>query len=121
MKNVQKIISTFIIVALLIILMSTTVFASRIDVGKLGEISNPTGVASLTEMSGKILNVIYTVAVIASVAMMLVIGIKYITASPDQKASLKSRAIPYLIGAFLVFGTANILRFISTMAGWIKV
>lgn len=121
MGKVQKIIMLFIIVVLFIMLMSTTVFASRIDVSKLEDISNPTGVASLTEMSGKILNVIYTVAVFASVAMMLVIGIKYITSSPDQKASLKSRAIPYLIGAFLVFGTANILRFISTMAGWIKV
>ena len=117
----QKIMTVFILGILFIALMSTNVSAGEIDMGKLSNISNPTGVASLTEMSGKIISVIYTVAVLASVAMMLVIGIKYITSSPDQKASLKARAIPYLIGAFLVFGTANILRFISTMAGWIKV
>lgn len=121
MKNVKKIMIVFITGTLLILTMSTTVLAGEIDMGALSNISNPTGVASLTEMSGKILNVIYTVAVLASAAMMIVIGIKYITSSPDQKASLKARAVPYLIGAFLVFGTANILRFISTMAGWIKV
>lgn len=121
MKNIKKLMIVFIIGILLMMIMSTTVFAGEIDMGALSNISNPTGVSALTEMSGKILNVIYTVAVLASVAMMLVIGIKYITSSPDQKASLKARAVPYLIGAFLVFGTANILRFISTMAGWIKV
>ncbi len=121
MKNIKKIMFISAIMLLLIIIMSTTVFAGEIDMGALSNISNPTGVTSLTNMSGKILNVIYTVAVVASVAMMLVIGIKYITSSPEQKGSLKARAVPYLIGAFLVFGAANILRFISTMAGWIKV
>ena len=42
------------------------------------------------------------------------------TSSPDQKASLKDRAIPYLIGSILVFGAANILRFIQSMSTWIK-
>lgn len=120
MKNIEKISILLIIVLLVITFMTSNVYAGDIDMGKLGNISNPTGVSSLTEMSGKIIGVIYTVAVAVSIGMMLVIGIKYITSSADQKASLKARAIPYLIGAILVFGAANILRFIEKMSTWIK-
>lgn len=117
MKKNKNIISVITIAILLILLIPSNVFA---DFSGLNQISNPTGVGALNQAAGKILSVIYAVAVAISVGMMLVIGIKYMTSSPDQKANLKSRAIPYLIGAVLVFGTANILNFISKMAGWIK-
>lgn len=116
MKNIKKL--SIILTIILIVLLLNTVNVSGFS--GLSQISNPTGVSSLTSASGKILGVIYTVAVAISLGMMFIIGIKYITSSVDQKASLKSRAIPYLIGAILVFGTANILKFIQKMSGWIK-
>lgn len=119
MKSIKKIAIIFLITVLLVLFMTSNVFA-KIDTSKLQNITNPTGVSSLSEMSGKIIGVIYTLAVAVSLGMMFVIGIKYITSSADEKASLKARAIPYFIGAVLVFGAANILRFIEKMAGWIK-
>lgn len=117
MKYIKKI-SIVLSIVLIATLITSNVFAG--DMSGLAQISNPTGVTSLTNMSGKIIGVIYTVAIAVSIGMMLIIGIKYMTSSADQKASLKSRAIPYLIGAVLVFGTANILKFISKMSTWIK-
>lgn len=118
MKNIKKLSIILAIILIVLLLNTVNVFAS--DFSGLSQISNPTGVSSLTSASGKILGVIYTVAVAISLGMMFIIGIKYITSSVDQRASLKSRAIPYLIGAVLVFGTANILKFIEKMSGWIK-
>ncbi len=114
----KKVISILLI--MLIIAMTTTVFAADIDVDKLKDINNPSGTTALTEMSGKIIGIIYVVAMLVSVGMLLVIGIKYITSSPDQKADLKARAVPYLIGAALIFGAANILKFIEKISTWIK-
>lgn len=119
MKKSTKKIILLIITLLFIICMTSEVFAT-IDTSKLQNINRPTNISKLTEMSGKIISVIYAVAVVVSVGMLLIIGIKYITASPDQKASLKDRAVPYLIGAVLVFGAANILKFIEKMSGWIS-
>lgn len=102
---------------LLIILMSTSTFA----MGRLSEVNNVgNGTGSIAKMSGQIIGIIYVIATVVSIAMLLIIGIKYMIAAPDQKASLKARAVPYLIGAALIFGAANILRFIETISTWIK-
>ena len=45
-----------------------------------------------------------------SLAMLLVIGIKYITASPEGKADIKGTAIAYLIGAVCIFAAVGILN-----------
>ena len=42
--------------------------------------------------------------------MLLVIGIKYITASPEGKADIKGTAIAYLIGAVCIFAAVGILN-----------
>lgn len=114
----KKIIS--ILVIMLIMIMTTTVFATEINVDKLKDINNPTGTSSLTSISGKIIGIIYVVAILVSVGMLVIIGIKYMVSSPDQRADLKGRAVPYLIGAALVFGAANILKFVEKISTWIK-
>ena len=114
----KKIVLALII--MLIIAMTTTVFAADINFDRLQNINNPSGTAALSQISGKIIGIIYVVAMIVSVSMLLMIAIKYITSSPDQKADLKARAIPYLIGAALIFGAANILKFIEKISTWIK-
>lgn len=116
MKKVVKIISLSLI--LLIMCLYTVSFAHNFS--GLERVSNPTGGEGLLGPANKILGVIYVVAIAMSVGMLIIIGLRYVISSPEQKADLKAKAIPYLIGAVLVFGTANIVRFISTMAGWIK-
>lgn len=90
------------------------------DLSGLSGVNKLPNSGSLADITGNIIGVIYVVAAAVSVVMLLVIGIKYMMASPDQKASLKARAVPYLIGAALIFGAANILRFIETISTWIK-
>ena len=105
-----------ILTFLLILAMSTSVFA----MGRLPEVSQIGSSGTLAKMSGQVIGIIYAVAIVVSIAMLLIIGIKYMIAAPDQKANLKARAIPYLIGAALIFGAANILRFIETISTWMK-
>ena len=110
-----------ILIVMLILAMTTPVFADTINFDKLQNINKPTGTGALAQASGKVIGIIYVVAMIISIGMLLVIGIKYITSSPDQKADLKARAVPYLIGAALIFGAANILRFIESISKWIQI
>ena len=120
MKKTNKIIFLLVLTILLILSMSLTTYA-KIDVSKLEGIGNiGSGTSQMSKISGKVLGVMYAVAVAVSIGMILVIGVKYITSSPDDKASLKARAIPYLTGAILVFGTANIVRFIQKLSGWLS-
>ena len=116
MKKIMRIVLVLIII--LFASLSTISFAN--DFSGLDQVSNPGNIGGFMGAANKVLGVIYMVAIAMSVGMIIVIGIRYIISSPEQKADLKSKAIPYLIGAVLVFGTANIVRFISTAASWIK-
>ncbi len=56
--------------------------------------------------------VIRTFGESAAVVMLLIIGIKYIFASVEQKAEYKQSMIPYIIGAILIFSGAALTNII---------
>lgn len=54
-----------------------------------------------------ILGVIQTVGTIISVIVLMIIGIKYMIGSVEERSEYKKSMVPYLIGAALLFsGTA---------------
>lgn len=44
-------------------------------------------------------------------------GIKYMLASPADKADVKKQILPIIIGCVLVFATANIVKLIASLTG----
>ncbi len=45
---------------------------------------------------------------IVSVLVLVILGIKYMMGSAEEKADYKKTLIPYLVGAVLVFAASNI-------------
>ena len=71
----------------------------------------------LVEMTRTILGIVNTVGIVASVIILMVVGIKYMTGSIEEKAEYKKTASAYVLGAMLLFGIttiANILYQIGT-------
>ena len=73
-----------------------------------------------TNMAQKIMGtgitVIRTVAIGVAIVMLTYLGIKYMMASPEDKASFKKSAGIYILGAVLLFGTSGILTIIQNFA-----
>ncbi len=69
---------------------------------------------------GKVIGFIQIIGMVLAVAYAMIMGIKYMLSSTDEKASIKKRMIPYVIGAVIFFGATTILRFIDIFASWIK-
>lgn len=74
------------------------------DAGKIKSIGN------------KIIGVVQFIGTFVSVIVLIVIGIKYMLGSVEEKAEYKKTMMPYIIGAILVFGITNLLGIISTIA-----
>ena len=72
-----------------------------------------TGATRLESLANKIVGVIQVIGTIVSVIALIVIGIKYIMGSVEEKAEYKQTLKPYLIGAIMLFGITNILRIIQ--------
>lgn len=66
-----------------------------------------------------IMTVIRIVAVTIALVMLLVIGMKYMIASPGERADIKKHAVAYVIGAFILFGVSGILSILLEFANQI--
>lgn len=66
----------------------------------------------ITDLGNKVIGVLQTVGIVLSVVILVILGIKYMMGSAEEKAEYKKTMIPYLIGAaccFLAPTIANIV------------
>ena len=133
MSKSVKIITTLLLVIMLVMSFSNIAFAGGSSASTSGgvtgvitnikdaaneQINNDSGVASL---GGQIVGIIQVVGIVVAVVILLILGIKYMTGSAQEKAEYKKTMIPYIIGAALVFAATTILNVIFNLATSINV
>lgn len=114
----NKKIVLFIITFLIVLLISTSfVYADIVD----PEAYRPGApseeeVKPIMNWGNEISGIVLIVGNIVSVGALIVIGIRYMISSVEEKAEYKERLIPYVIGASILFVITNILGYISEFA-----
>ena len=68
---------------------------------------------SIVNMGGSVLNVVRVVAIGIGLIMLSVLGMKYMLASPNDRAEIKGSAIRYVLGAVLMFSASAIMTIIQ--------
>ena len=74
------------------------------------------GVNTLNNVVGGVIFVIQIIAFAAAVIMLIFLGIKFLTASPEGKAEVKKMSVIYIVGAVLLFAATGILQLIRNLA-----
>ena len=115
MKKTVKIMYVLLIVMMLFVSMGSIVFADTAStVLNQMEQAQTNGSASgtneITTLGGRIVTIVQVVGVIIAVIILLVIGIKYLLGSAEEKAEYKKTMIPYLVGAVLIFAGSTIVN-----------
>jgi type IV secretory pathway VirB2 component (pilin) len=113
MKKTSKIVVALFIV-LAIVAISVSSFAT-VTPGSF-TVQDPTNVDNITNLGGKIIGVVRTVGVLVAVVILLILGIKYMMGSAEEKADYKKSMIPYIVGAILVFAASTIAGIVYDMA-----
>lgn len=108
----------FIIVLCMLIIFPTFCYAAGADLGDLNAYGGGSGGSSqkLEEKAETILGVIQVVGIVVSVVMLMIIGIKYMMGSLEERAEYKETLKPYIIGAFLIFSGTTIPQIIYQIA-----
>lgn len=107
-KNVWcKVLIILTIILMFVLLISNITFAT-IDTN----INSITPNNEISELGNRITGAIKLIGIFVSVAMTMVIGIKYMVMSVEEKAEYKKTAIAYLTGAILIFATTQLIDFI---------
>ena len=115
-KKTVKIISIVLTIAIALMMTATQVFAATSPSDFDGKNVNDLDVSKLEEAGNSIVYVIRTVGMIVAVVILMVLGIKYMMGSSEEKASYKKTMMPYLVGAILLFGASALAGVIFDFA-----
>lgn len=69
-----------------------------------------------SDMVGGILGVVQTIGSVLAVICLIVLGVKYMLGSVEEKAEYKKTLMPYMLGAIMVFGISNLLKIVYEIA-----
>lgn len=64
----------------------------------------------LQTASGIIYNILLIIGIVAAVIVGLIIAMKFMIGSVEQKAEIKQTLIPYIVGCFIIFGAFGIWK-----------
>ena len=121
----QNIIIVIAMLILIILMFTTNTYAIGNETIKLASgVINPSDykptdledddVSIVTEKANTIIDYIGVIGIIVTVATLIVLGIKYMVGSIEEKADYKKSMIPYLVGVFVFFAITQILSIVYT-------
>lgn len=103
-KKLAKLISICLVAMTIVSIASTAVFA--LEPGSLKADQNVDGSNQIQKVGSSVIGILQTVGIVLSVVVLIVLGIKYMMGSAEEKAEYKKTMIPYLVGAALIFAAS---------------
>lgn len=109
----------FLMIVSTVVALSNISYAGIVDDLGMQEVNNIDASAGESGLLGAVNGVIGLMQLVGTGVALIIItilGIKYILASPSEKADVKKSIMPILIGCLLLFGGVNIAAAIASFA-----
>ena len=110
-KKIIKVI-TMLVIMLTICAIAFNILAVDITPGEVTGASATAKVTGIDTLGNNIVKILQTVGVVLSVIILIVLGIKYMMGSAEEKAEYKKSMMPYVIGAALIFAASALAQVI---------
>ena len=115
---------TFIVTVLLVVSIGGTTVFGATDKDKDKEATTtltpsqmtgtPPTSTDIQDLGNKIIGILQTIGVVLSVVILVILGIKYMMGSAEEKAEYKKTMIPYIVGAAFIFLAPTIANVVYT-------
>lgn len=99
-----------------ITLATTDIAATITTIGQ----GNSTDTGKVVSLGQTIVTVMQVIGVVVAIVILLVLGIKYMVGSAEEKAEYKKTMMPYVIGAFMIFGATTIVNVVYSVISGAK-
>ncbi|MBS5854980.1 MAG: TrbC/VirB2 family protein [Clostridium sp.] len=114
-KRIVKIL-TIILMVVALVNITNFVYADDINTEDFAGIYTKDGVSDLDNKTGKILSIVQIAGTAISLVALLILGMKYMLSSPDDKATIKEKLVPYVIGVIIFFAASNLVTIVLKFA-----
>ena len=102
-KKVLKILTVLLMVAMIV---SISISSFALEPNSLTGKDDAAGTDEIKEVGNSIIGILQVVGIVLSVIVLIVIGIKYMMGSAEEKAEYKKTMMPYIVGAALIFAAS---------------
>lgn len=116
-QKLVKILTTLLFIVMILSVASTCFALSPSEItGK----SDVQGATEIKNAGQSIVGILQAVGIILSVIVLIILGIKYMMGSAEEKADYKKSMIPYLVGAILIFAASALAQVVYQFVTGIK-
>lgn len=123
MKKQVRMLSIVLIIMMTLTTISSVVLATGPDMTEtIKKISEGNGEQpqQVVTIGATIVTIMQTVGIVVAVVVLLILGIKYMMGSAEEKAEYKKTMIPYIVGAVLIFASTTIVNVVYNIARSLK-
>ena len=106
-NKTTKILATILMIAMIVSVAATCFAITPSDIK--GDTTTQ-GATEISNVGKSIVGILQTVGIILSVIVLIILGIKYMMGSAEEKADYKKSMIPYLVGAILIFAASALAQ-----------
>lgn len=114
-KKVLKIVAVILLIMLAFTIVQPVFAAGEIKPGSLNATYGSDD-GGLSKKAGQIMGLIRNIAVVVGVIMLMVIGVKFMLGSAEEKAEYKKSLMPLVIGIVIVMMATTLVSFVYNFA-----
>ena len=102
-KNVLKFITVLMVI---MIMVSISISSFALEPGDMEGNTSAQGTSEITNVGNSVIGILQVVGIVLSVIVLIILGIKYMMGSAEEKAEYKKTMMPYIVGAALIFAAS---------------
>ena len=120
MKKTIKVMFSILLMAIMIFFSLMPIFAATGAPDPTELKGKEVNVESMENIGGQVITIVSVAGSIIAVIVLIVLGIKYMMGSAEEKAEYKKTLLPYIVGAAFVFAASALAGIIYNFANSIS-
>lgn len=114
-KSLKKISAILISIVLLFAMIQPVSFAINKTIPDLENLGGSEMDSGINSIAGTVINWIWGISIVVAVIVVMVIGLKFIIGSTQEKAEYKKSLIPLVVGVVLIVFATTLVKFLFSM------
>ena len=102
----------FTSIMLIMMIVSISISSFALEPGDMKGNTSAQGTSEIQGVGNSIIGILQVVGIVLSVVILIVLGIKYMMGSAEEKAEYKKTMMPYVVGAALIFAASALAQVI---------
>ncbi len=102
----KKVLKFAIVLIMIMMIVSISISSFALEPGNMTGNTSAKGTNEIQNVGNSVIGILQVVGIVLSVIVLIVLGIKYMMGSAEEKAEYKKTMMPYIIGAALIFAAS---------------